>query len=126
MQHYHIESDRIPEYINKLEDTHAKSERTNNPITDATLVIIATNTMLSTDELTRANEYWEEIDVGQHMWKKRNTTYLAEAKKATIEKKANGGKEQFGSVNSATQQPAPTQPCRYPGSPVRYAQTMSL
>ena len=50
MQHYHLYSKGIREYINKLKEAQAKSERANNLITDATLVIIATNAMLSAEK----------------------------------------------------------------------------
>ena len=49
MQQCNIYFEVIPEYINMLEDAQEKSEQANNPITDATLVIIATNAMLSTE-----------------------------------------------------------------------------
>ena len=48
MQHYHIDTKGILEYINELEDTLANAEQAKNPITDATLILIVTNAMLST------------------------------------------------------------------------------
>ena len=36
--------------MHALEEAHAKSERANNPIIDVTLVIIATNSMLTTEK----------------------------------------------------------------------------
>ena len=65
MQCYHLDSKGIPEYINKLRDAQAKAKRENNMITNLTLVIIATNAMLSTEQLTRANKDWEKLDVVQ-------------------------------------------------------------
>ena len=59
MKRYHLESEIIPEYINEIEDAQAKAERANNRITDTMLVIIATNTMLSTEKLPRTNKGWE-------------------------------------------------------------------
>ena len=55
MQRYHIDIKSIPGYIKKLKDVQAKAERANNPITDATLVIIATNVMLSTEQSPQTN-----------------------------------------------------------------------
>ena len=48
MQEYHTDSEGILEYINALEAAQKKSKRGtgNNQITDETLLIIATNTML--------------------------------------------------------------------------------
>ena len=48
MQEYHTNIEGTLEYINALEAAQDKSKRGtgNNPITDATLLFIATNTML--------------------------------------------------------------------------------
>ena len=50
MQEYRTESKGILEYINALEAAQKKSKRGtgNNPITDATLLLIVTNAMLKT------------------------------------------------------------------------------
>ena len=61
-QHYHLDSKIIPEYI----IAQSKAERANNPITGATLVIIATNEKFSTEQFPQANEYWEELDTVHH------------------------------------------------------------
>ena len=50
MQRYHLDSEVISEYINDLKDAQAKAERANNPITKATIIIIATKAMLSTEQ----------------------------------------------------------------------------
>ena len=63
MQHYHIESEGIPEYINTLKETQAKDERANNPIAKEALVIIATNNMLSTEKLPNTNKDRKELNV---------------------------------------------------------------
>ena len=92
MQYYHTNSEGIPEYINKLKDTQSKYERAKNPITDATLVIITTNSLLSTAQYPQANEDWEEPDAHQRTWERWKTTYRTAAKKAAIKNKAAGGK----------------------------------
>ena len=92
MQHYHLYSKGIREYINKLKEAQAKVERANNLITDATLVIIATNAMLSAEKFPWSNEDWEELDVAQCTWARRKTAYCAAAKKLVIKKKAADGK----------------------------------
>ena len=81
MQRYHLESEIIPKFFNKLEDAQAKSNQANNPITDATLFIIATNSMLRTEKLSRANAYRKEINVGQRTWTNWKTTYRLVEKK---------------------------------------------
>ena len=85
--------------------TQSKATSDNNPITKAMLFIIATNAILNMEKFLRANEYWEELDAGQHMMKKWKTTYRASAKKATIKKKAIGNKDQFGASHGVMQQP---------------------
>ena len=59
MQRYHLEIELIPEYINKLEDLQAKSKWANNPITNVTLVIIATNVMIVTEQFSRTSKDWD-------------------------------------------------------------------
>ena len=102
MQCYHLDSKGIPEYINKLRDAQAKAKRENNLITNLTLVIIATNAMLSTEQFTRANKDWEKLDVVQSTWARWKNTYRAAAKNAAIKKKTASGKDQFGDTHSAT------------------------
>ena len=58
MQLYHLDSKGIPEYINEPKDDQAKAEQENNPITDTTRVIIATNAMVSTEKFSRVNKDW--------------------------------------------------------------------
>ena len=67
-QRYHLDSEGIPEYANKPEDAQAKAEWANNPITNTTLIIIATTPMLITEKFPRANEDWEELDISQRTW----------------------------------------------------------
>ena len=57
MQRYHLNSEGIPGYINELKGAQSKAKRVNNPITNARLVIILTNVMLSTEQLPQSNEY---------------------------------------------------------------------
>ena len=68
MQCYHLDSEVIPEYINKLEDAQAKAEQANNLITNATLFIIAMNAMLVTEKFPQDKEDWEELNVTQPTW----------------------------------------------------------
>ena len=98
MQRYHFDCEDLPDYINELKDAQDKAERENSPITNAALFIIATNVMLSTEQLTWVNKGWEELDVSQRTWARWKTTYCAAAKKLTIKRKATSGKDQFGSV----------------------------
>ena len=56
MQLFHLDAKGMPEYINALEDAQKQSRRVNHNITDATFLLMATNTMLATQRLPRANE----------------------------------------------------------------------
>ena len=64
MQDYHTDSEVILEYINALKAAQNKSKRGtgNNPITDATLILIATNIMLKTGAHPRTTDKWEDLD----------------------------------------------------------------
>ena len=55
MQLYHLDMEGIPEYIKALEDNQNQSNQAGNPIADATLLLIATKAMLSTDCFPHAN-----------------------------------------------------------------------
>ena len=64
MQDYHTDIEGILKYINALKAAQKKSTRGtgNNPITDATLLLIATNSMLKTGAYTRTTDKWEDLD----------------------------------------------------------------
>ena len=47
IQHYSLEMEAIPEYVNALKDAQKQSKRSGNPITADTLLPIATNSMMS-------------------------------------------------------------------------------
>ena len=68
IQHYHLDMEVIPKYINTIEDSHNKSKRAGNPITTATLLLIGTNAMLFTDRLPRAEKIWEDLRKDKKDW----------------------------------------------------------
>ena len=70
MQDYHKDSDGILKYINALEDAQKKFKRGtgNNPITDETLLLIATNVMLKTGAHPRTTDKWEDLDATAQTW----------------------------------------------------------
>ena len=51
-----------------LEDTQKQSNMAGNLITDPTLLLFATNTMLRTDRFPRANEIWEDLTSNNRTW----------------------------------------------------------
>ena len=61
MQHYHLDMEDILEYVNALEDVHKQSNRAVNPITADTILLVATNDMLSTERFPQSDEKWEEL-----------------------------------------------------------------
>ena len=61
MQQYHQDTEGISEDVNTLEDAQKRSKRAGNPITEETLFLIATNTMLSTERFPQAYVIWEDL-----------------------------------------------------------------
>ena len=61
MQHYHLDMEGILEYVNALDYAQKRSKRVGNPITEDTLLLIATNDILSTDSFPREDERWEKL-----------------------------------------------------------------
>ena len=51
----------IPKDVNALEDAQKRSKRAGNPITEDTLLLIATNAMLSMERFYRADEIWYDL-----------------------------------------------------------------
>ena len=77
MQEYHIDSEGILKYINVIEASQKKSKygTDNKPITDATLIIIATNAMLKTGTHPRTMDKWEDLDASAQTWDMWKTAY---------------------------------------------------
>ena len=60
MQHYHIEVEVIPEYINMLEDAQKQAGRAGQTIANETLLLFATTIILITKRYPHANKDWED------------------------------------------------------------------
>ena len=60
MQHYHLEAEGIPEYINMLEDAQRQAGRAGRTITDDTLLLFASTEMLTSERFPRANDDRED------------------------------------------------------------------
>ena len=58
MQHYHLEVERIPEYINMLEDAQRQAGRAGRVISDETILLFASMAMLTSERFPRANDDW--------------------------------------------------------------------
>ena len=100
MQEYHTESQGILEYINALEAAHKKSKHGtgNNPIIDATLLIIATNMMLKTGAHPRTTDKWEDIDAYAQTWDGWKTAYNTSDMKEQVRRLATGENAAHGAL----------------------------
>ena len=95
----------ILEYINALEDAQKQSKRANNLITNGTLVLIATNVMLTTKQPPRDNEPWEDLDQAAKSWDKWKAIYKSTYRKEKIKHEAAGGEDQFVVAHGAEKEP---------------------
>ena len=60
MQHYHLEGEGIPEYINMLEDAQLKAGPAGRTIDNDTFLLFASTAMLTSERLPLANDDCEE------------------------------------------------------------------
>ena len=101
MQHYHLEVEGIPEYINLLEDSQRKSGREGHTISDKTILIFASTAMLTSERFPRANDDWEdraELEETLATWK---LAYKQAHAKARVKAQAHEDSTKFGAANSA-------------------------
>ena len=72
MRKYHQQADGITEYINMLEDAQRTALRIDetNPITDTSVLNIATAAMLSSQQFPRTTEEWEDVPPVDKHWQK--------------------------------------------------------
>ena len=68
MQHYHLDMEGIPKYINTLEDAQRQPKRAGNPITADTLLLIAYNSMPSSERFPQEDKIWEELTKRKKDW----------------------------------------------------------
>ena len=117
MRDYHVKAEGIPEYINLLEDAQRTAKRIDkdNPITNKSVLNIATNAMLNSQQFPRTNDEWEDLPADQKTWDGWKTLYKAAQGKERVRKLAAGGSESFGGANSANHSPAPSR-CDSQGS----------
>ena len=101
MQRYHLEVEGIPEYINMLEDAQQQAGQAGRAISDNTLLLFASTTMLTSDRLPRANDAWEEWAEPDKTWVAWKLAYEQAHAKARVKAQAHGGNTKFGAANSA-------------------------
>ena len=93
MQRFHLDAEGMPEYINALKDTQTQFRRANHNITNATLLLMATNAMLIIQRFPRANERWEEKTFQAKIWPAWKILYKEADHQAKISCIAAGGKD---------------------------------
>ena len=103
MQYYHTDSDGILEYTNSLEAVQKKLKRrtVNNLITDATLLLIATNAMFKTVAHPHTTDKWEEFDASAQTWNARKTAYKTADMKKRFYLLAMGDNAAHGALRQA-------------------------
>ena len=101
MKEFHHQAEGIPEYINLLEDAQRTAIRIDkkNPITDASVLVIATTAMIADGRFPRTTEEWEDLPAADKTWKKWKTMYKAAQGKERVRAKAAGGSTSFGGNN---------------------------
>ena len=100
IQEYHTDSEGILEYINALEAAQKKSKRGtgNKPITDATLLLIATNAMSKMGAHPQTTDKWEDIDVDAQTWDAWKTAYKTSNMKERVRRLATGKNAAHGAI----------------------------
>ncbi len=101
MSQYYKGTPDIPKYIFLLEDAHRKAARAHLPVTDQTLIVLASTALLATDTFSRTTELWEEVDPAIKTWAAWKTAYLAAHKNRANRLCATGGAHYLGQANSA-------------------------
>ncbi len=101
MRDYHHTAEGIPEYINMLEDAQRQALRINenNPITDASVLVIASAALLKDGRFARTSDEWENLSPQQKTWDAWKTMYKAAQGKERVRVKAAGGTNAFGGNN---------------------------
>ena len=84
MQRYHLEVEGIPEYINMLEDAQRQAGRAGRTITDDTLLLFASTTMLTSKRFPRANDDWEDRAERDKTWATWKLAYKQAHAKARV------------------------------------------
>ena len=92
----HTEHDSIAQYTRALENAQQKAARAVMPITDTTLIMIATKEMTASQRLPTIDEKWEDLDKSLQTWDKWKGIWKKSDKQAMVKRQAAGGRNQFG------------------------------
>ena len=107
IQHYHLDTEDIPDYINALENAQNKSNQAGNNVTASTLLLIATNTMISTEHFPCSDKSLEGLSKDKKDWATWKNLYKAADHKAKVKNQAVGGQDQFGATRGALKKSPP-------------------
>ena len=113
MREYHTKAHGIPEYINMLEDAQKQAVQIDedNPITDKSVLTIATAAMLKTGQFPEVVREWEKMPKAQRTWDAWKKTFKKAHSAERLRLQATGGANSFGSAgktataNAATSAP---------------------
>ena len=97
MLDYHKQAPGIPEYINMLEDAQKRSMEidSEDPITDKTLLTIASTAMLETGQFPEVVRKWEERGNAARTWQKWKEEFRAAQVAERRRLQATGGSNSF-------------------------------
>ena len=107
IQHYHLDKEDIPDYINAFENNQNKSNRAGNTVTASTLLLIATNTMISTEHFPSVDKIWEGLRKDKKDWATWKNLYKAAGQKSKVKNQAIGGQDQFWATHGAVKKSPP-------------------
>mmetsp|Transcript_56815 Transcript_56815/g.169640 ORF Transcript_56815/g.169640 Transcript_56815/m.169640 type:complete len:371 (-) Transcript_56815:306-1418(-) len=115
----HVEAAGINEYINMLEDGQRQSIRIDedNPITNGTLLNVATGAMLKTKQFPRANEEYEALAKEEKNWSAWKKIYKKAQGNERVQAAVSGDSAGFGGAATAHgdhPQPAPPAQQQHP------------
>ena len=104
MEKYHLQEEGIPEYIALLKQAQEQAKRAGkrHAISDDTLVVIASDAMMSTGRFPRTDELWEELEEDAQDWDTWCTMYTTAYSRAQTKRRAAGGRDEFGSAHVAS------------------------
>ena len=62
MRDMHLTTNTIADYIEALKDAQRKAKRLNNPVKNEYLVIVTTMAMMESQQFSRSDNDWEDLD----------------------------------------------------------------
>ena len=122
MRTCHVDAAGINEYINLLEDGQRQAKRIDeaNPITNATVLTIATGAMLKTQQFPRANDEYEALARSSKTWTAWKEVYKKAQGAERVQVAITGGGTGFGGAAPAdptpSSKPAPTRSSTLPAN----------